>query len=66
MFKLKLKYVIIKKLLKIVIIATNIAMLLNAKAKHNIVSKNIISKIKQDFIRYFIIFRKIVLVDNNF
>ena len=56
----------IKKELKIHITATNIVALLNAKAKHNIVSKNIISKIKKDFIRYFIIFRKIVLVDNNF
>jgi hypothetical protein len=46
MFKLEPRYVMIKKELKINITATNIVALLNAKAKHNIVSKNIISKIK--------------------
>jgi len=46
MFKLKQRYAMIKKELKIIIIATNIALLLNAKAKDNIVSKSIISKIK--------------------
>jgi hypothetical protein len=46
MVKSQPRYVMIKKTLKINITATNIAVLLNVKAKHNIVSKDIISKIK--------------------